>query len=198
MLSFKSVPCTKDCDLKSCKDLNEYIQNIDKCRGTAGVYRLTTKVLSFIPFTGSSNFYSGYKFSAVFELIEGIIILLLMCYYGCCCCVCDDTTNDEKWSLLAFGSFWSFLLTAINILRFAICEALAGSFELNYEFFLMMTTLVISIISSCIGCADKRCWIVSTIVNITVIELMEMARDVYIAIISENDGHGCPFIETWE
>ena len=62
----------------------------------------------------------------------------------------------------------------------------------------MMTTLVISIISCCCGCADKRCWIISAIVNITVIELMEMARDVYIAVYSEKDGHGCPFIETWE
>ena len=197
MWSFKSVPCTKDCDLKSCKDLNDYIQNVDKCRGTAAVYRYTTKILSFIPFTGSSNFYSGYKFSAVFELIEGIVVLLFISC--CCCCCCSDTlSNDEKWSLLALDSIWSFLLTIISIVRFAICEALAGSFDLNYEFYLMMTTLVISIISFCCGCVDKRCWIISAIVNITVIELMEMARDVYVAINNENDGHGCPFIETWE
>ena len=200
MWNFKSVPCTKDCDLKSCKDLNDYIQNVDKCRGTAGVYRLVTKLLSFIPFTGASNFYSGNKFSAVFELIEGIVVLILLftCCSCCCCCFNNTVTNDEKQSLLAIASMWSFLLTAINIVRFVICEALADSFELNYELALMMMTLVLSIISCCCGWADERGWIVSTIVNIILIELVEMARDVYIAVYNEKDGHGCPFTETWE
>ena len=71
------------------------IQNVDKCRETAAVYRYTTKLLSFIPFTGASNFYSGNKFSAVFELIEGIVVLLFICY--CCGCCCNDNlTNNEN------------------------------------------------------------------------------------------------------
>ena len=197
MWSFKSVLCTKECDLKSCKDLSDYIQNVDKCRGTAAVHRYTTKLLSFIPFTGISNFYSGNKFSAVFEVIEGVTVVFLI--FCCCCCCCSDTLSDhEKQHLLAFGSLWSILITAINIVRYVICDALAGSFELNYEFSLMVTSLVISIISCLCGWGDKRCWIITTFINIIVIGVMEVARDVYMASNSENDGYGCPFIETWE
>ena len=174
--SFKSVVCMKDC-------------------GSAAVYRYAAIELSFIPFTGISNFYSGNNFSAVFEVIEGVVVLILIC--SCCCCYHDHSiSDDEKESLLAMNSVGSFILTAINILRCIICEASAGSFELNYEFSLMLTTLVITVISCCCGCAEKRSWVVTTFINIIVIGVMEVARDVYVATTSENDGNGCPFIET--
>ena len=193
MWNFKSVVCTKECDLKSCKNLNDYIRNLDECRGTAVVYRYIAVGLSFIPFTGISNFYSGNDFSAVFELAEGILLILLCCFCWCCCN--DDLSDDDEMILLACESVWSFLIAAVNIVRFVICEALADSLELNYEFFVMLITLVIAIVSCFGGCVEKRCWMAGAILNVIVIGLMEVTRDVYMAINSENAGNGCPFIE---
>ena len=196
MWSFKSALCAKDCDLKACKDVSDYIKNLDECRGTAGVYRYISIGLSFIPFTGISNFYSGNDFSAVFELAEGVIALILICFcYRICC---DDYLSDEDETiLLACESIWNFVLAAINILRFVICEALADSLELNYEFFIMMITLAIAAIYCYCGVVsgNKRRWMVGAIINVIVIGVTEVARDVYIATYSENAGDGCPFID---
>ena len=75
MWSFKIVFGNKDCDLKSCKSVDDYINNLDDYRGTAAVYRYFTVGLSMIPLTGISNFYSGNSFNGVFELAEGLIAL---------------------------------------------------------------------------------------------------------------------------
>ena len=64
-------------------------------------------------------------------------------------------------------------------MRFFICEALADSLELNYEFFIMLITLVIAIVSCCGGCVDKRCWMAGAILNVIVIGLMEVTRCSY-------------------
>ena len=45
----------EDCDLKSCKNVDDYIKNLDDCRGTAAVYRYFTVRLSMIPLTGFGN-----------------------------------------------------------------------------------------------------------------------------------------------
>ena len=192
MWSFKSVLGTKECDLKACKDVSDYIKNLDECRGTAGLYRYMAVGLSFIPLTGISNFYSGDDFSAVFELAEGIMALILICCFSWCCCIDDD---DEAFILLC-ESLWSFILAIINILRFIICEALADSLEFNYECFVMVVTLAFAIISCCGGCIDKRCWMACAIMNIIVVGVMEVVKDIVMGMYGENAGNGCPFIDS--
>ena len=180
----------KECDLKLCKDVSEYIKNTDGCRGTAGVYKNITIGLSFIPLTGISNFYRGNHFDGIFEIIEGLIAL-----FGICCCWCyySDTARHNHYNddhpLLFWELFWSILLAVINIVRYAICQsASADSFKL-YEFSLMTTTLVISLISCCCG-ENKRCWVASVIINAAVVGLMELIKDVCL----DTDGNGCPFL----
>ena len=80
MWSFKVVLCNKDCDLKSCRSVDDYIKNLDSCRGTAAVYRYTTVALSMIPLTGISNFYSGNTFDAVFKLANSTIFHMVWLY----------------------------------------------------------------------------------------------------------------------
>jgi len=83
MCNFKIVLCNKDCDLKLYKDVNDYIKNVDDCRGKAAVsYRLTTIILSMIPLSGISKIYSRNYFDAVFEGLEGGITLfsIFQCY----------------------------------------------------------------------------------------------------------------------
>ena len=193
MWSFKIVLGNKECDLKLCKDVSEYIKNTDGCRGTTGVYKSLAIGLSLIPLTGISNFYCGNILNGIFEAIEGLIILFAI---GCCCCYfCEDTLDDNiDIPFLLCESFCSLLLAAINILRYAICQLDSiDSFKL-YEFSLMMTSLAISLIFCCCGYADKRGWITSIIINAIVVGLMEVIRDVYMDIYNENDGNGCPFI----
>jgi len=57
-----------------------------------------------------------------------------------------------------------------------MCEASIELFQL-YEFSLMMTSLVISLLFYGCGCANKICWVVSLILNVTAIGLMEMVRN---------------------
>ena len=196
MWSFKIVLCSKDCDLKLCKSLKDYINNIDECRGTAAVYRSTTIGLSLIPLTGFGNFYSGNKFDGAFKIAEGIIALLSIC---CCCAYVNGSPHNDDDLILACELFWSVLLMAVNIVRYAMCIASTNSFDsynYAYEFCLMMTTMAISLIFGCCGCASrrKRPWIVSAILNVIVVILMETIRDVYMAANYENDWNGCPFI----
>jgi len=190
--SFKIVLCNKDCDLKLCKDLSDYIKNADDCRGTAAVYRSYTQVLSMIPLpaAGISKIYSGNYFDAVFEILEDVIALLSICH---CCCLCD-TRNVDDDPLLACGAFWSFLLAVINVVRYVICQALTESYQLSYELSLMITSLAISLVFCCCGCANNRCWIASLILNVIAVGLMEMIRDFYMATYSDTDGNGCPFV----
>ena len=177
----------KECDLKLCKDMSEYIKNTDGCRGTAGVYKNITIGLSLIPLTGISNFYCGNHFDGIFEIIEGLIVLFAIC--GCCCYSHNNRVhNADDIPFFFCESFWSFLLAAINIVRYAILASTDPSKP--YEFSLMMTSLVISLIFCFCGCANKKCWVVSIIINAIVVGLMEVIRDVYM----ENDGNGCPFI----
>ena len=77
--------------------------------------------------------------------------------------------------------------------RCIVCTVLTNSFEV-YEFSLAMTTVVISLIFCCCGCAERKCWIASAILNVIVVGLMETIRDVYMASYNENDGNGCPFV----
>ena len=199
MWSFKIVVCNNDCDLKSCKNVDDYIKNLDECRGTAAVYRYTTAALSFIPLTGIGNFYSARKFDAVFEIIEGIIAFLTVC---CCCAYCCDDLRgrDDDNPLLGFELLLSFLLAVVSIVRCIMCTAASiENFDLlellyHYEFYLSMVTVVISLIFCCCGCAERKCWIASAILNVIVVAVMEIIRDVYMAINNENDGNGCPFI----
>ena len=191
MWSFKTVLCNKDCDLKLCKNVDDYIKNFDDCRGTAAVNRIITIGLSMIPLTGISNFYCGNIFDGVFELAEGLIALLSICC-GCIYC-CDEIQYRNDDSCIPLLVCWSLLLAAISIVRCVVCTILTNSFEL-YEFSLAMTTVVISLIFCCCGCADRRCLIVSAIVNMIAVGLMEIIRDVYMASYNENDGNGCPFV----
>ena len=192
MWSFKIV-CSKECDLKSCKSLDDFIKNLDDCRGNAAVKKYIAVVLSVIPLTGLGNFYSGNKFDGIFELAEGIIVLISIC---CCCihCRCDEN-GDDSYEMFTCELFCSYLLMLINIVRFMVYAALTYSFD-SYKFCLMITTVVISLIFSCCGCATKEkiCWIAPIIVNVVVVVLMELIRDVYIAASNENDWNGCPFI----
>ena len=146
-----------------------------------------------IPLTGICNFYSGNNFDGVFELVEGLIALFSICC-GCIYC-CDEIQhrNDDTHPLLVCELACSLLLAAISIVRCVICTVLTNSFEL-YEFSLAMTTVVISLIFCCCGCADRRCLMASTIVNVIVVGLMETIRDVYMASYNENDGNGCPIV----
>ena len=193
MWNFKIVLCNKDCDLKSCRSVDDYINNLDNCRGTAPVYRHTTIALSKIPLTGISNFYSGNTFDGVFELVEGLVALFSICCCTCClyCCEGFQHRHDDN-PVLYCQLFWSLLLAAINIVRYVICT---NSFEISYEFFLAMVTVVIPLIFCRCGCVvEKRCLIASAIVNVIVVGLMEMIKDGYMAANNENDGNGCPFI----
>ena len=63
-------------------------------------------------------------------------------------------------------------------MRYVICAISTNSFEFSYELSLAMITTVILLIFCCCGCAEKRCFIASAIVNVTVVVLMEMIRDV--------------------
>ena len=198
MWSFKIVVSNNDCDLKSCKNVDDYIKNLDECRGTAAVYRYTTAALSVIPLTGIGNFYSGRKFDAVFEIIEGIIALLVTCC--CCCAYCLDNlhhhNDDDDNPLLCCELFWSLLLAVVSIVRCIMCtETSIENFDLlelfnHYEFYLAMVTVVISLIFCCCGCVNRRCWITSAILNVIVVAVMEISRDLYVAFKHEND----PFI----
>ena len=100
MWSFKIVLCNKDCDLKSCKNVDDYITNLDDCRGTAAVYRYFSIGLGMIPLTGICNFYSGNNFDGVFELVEGLVALFSI-WCGCIYC-CDEIQhrNDNTHPLL--------------------------------------------------------------------------------------------------
>ena len=194
MWSFKIVLCNKDCDLKLCKDVSDYIKNADDCRGTAAVvYRFTTQALSMIPLTGINNFYSGNYFNAVFEVLEGVIVLFSLRQ----CCRLNDVLHTDDDPLLACRpyAFWSFLLAVINVVRYVTICLSTKSFQL-YEFSLMLTTVVIFLLFYCCarGCANKKCWIVSSVVNAIVVALMEIARDIYMTSYSDSDGNGCPFI----
>ena len=188
MWSFEIVLGNKDCDLKSCRSVDDYIKNLDNCRGTAAVYRYFAVGLSVIPLTGISNFYSGNIFDGAFELVEGLVALISIC---CCCVYCFNEDQCDDNPLLFF---WSFLLATINIVRCIICALSTNSFEFSYELSLAMVTAVISIILCCCGCAEKRCVIASVIVNVIVVVLMEMIKDFYMAVTNENDGNGCPII----
>lgn len=181
---------SKDCDLKLCKDVNEYINNFDECRGTAGVYRYLTVGLSVIPLTGIGNVYSGNTFDAVFELLEGMVALVAICAF---CGYCADDMPNDCHPALVCESICSFLLVIINVVRYAICQASADSFML-YEFSLLTTTTIITFVFSCCGCcAEKRCFIV-LFINVIVVIVMEVIRDIYNASYNENDWNGCPFI----
>ena len=185
---------SKDCDLKSCKNRQDYINNIDECRGTAAVYRSITVGLSFFPLMGVGNFYSGNIFDGTFKVVEGIMAILSLC---CCCIYICDSPHHDVEPIIACECFWSLLLMAVNIVRYTICIVSTKSLDpYVYELSLMMTTMAISLIFSCCGCAsgEKRCWIASAIVNVIVVVLMETARDVYMAKYYENDWNGCPFI----
>ena len=196
MWSFKIVLCNKECDLKLCKDVNDYIKNADDCRGTAAaVYRSTTQALSIIPLSGINKIYSGNYFDAVFEVLEGVIALISIFYCCCCCCNFDDVCKDDDHPLLAWGTILSFLLAFIDVVRYVISEASIESFQL-YEFSLMITSIVIFLVFFCCGfhSANKSCWIASFILNVIAVGLMEMIRDIYMATISDSDGNGCPFV----
>ena len=194
MWSFKIVLCNKDCDLKLCKDVNDYIKNADDCRGTAAVsYRSTTIILSMIPLSGINKLYSGNYFDAVFEGLEGVIALISICKCYCCCRYLDDVRKDDNHPLLACRACRSFLLILINVARYVISEVSTESLQL-YEFSLMMTSIVIPLLFFCCGCVKKKCWFVSIILNLITVGLMEVTRDIYMATYSDSDGNGCPFV----
>lgn len=176
-----------------CRSVGHYIKNLDDCRGIAAVYRSTTVALSLIPLTGIGNFYSGNSFDGNFELAEGLIALFSL-WCGCVYCCNEFQRRHDDNPLLCCELIWSLLLAAINIVRYIICAVSTNSLEFNYELSLAMVTVVISLIFCYCGCAEKRCLIGSGIVNVIVVGLMEMIRDVHKAANNENDGNGCPFI----
>ena len=107
MWSSKIVFGNKDCDLKSCRSVGDYIKNLDDCRGTAAVYRYFTVGLSMIPLTGISNFYSGNSFDGAFELVEGLVAIWCGCIY--CCDEFqrrDDSSPCHCYFLNYFGAFY--------------------------------------------------------------------------------------------
>ena len=75
--------CNKDCDLKSCRSVDDYIKNLGNCRETAAAYRYLTVGLSMIPLTGISNFYRRNSFDALFELAKGLVTLISICDQIC-------------------------------------------------------------------------------------------------------------------
>ena len=186
-----------ECDLQRCKSLDDYRRNTGNCREPDGaVNREDIIWWSYIPFTGIGNFYSYNTFYGGFELVEGLLFVFTI---FCCCCYCciDDLRNDPDHGLLCIEAASSLILTILTVVK-VVLIILSGSFEW-YEFAIMAMSILISFISCTCVCNSNstmkmRCWITSAFLNAIVVGVMEMARDVYMANYSENDGKGCPFV----
>lgn len=60
---------------------------------------------------------------------------------------------------------------------------------------IMIVSVLISLMFyNCVRHSSMRCWIASAFINVIVVGVMEMARDINMANYSEKDGRGCPFI----
>ena len=182
-----------ECDLKLCNSRDDYIKNTDNCRQPdEAVHRNDVIWWSYIPFNGIRNFYSYNKCYRGFELVEGLVFLYAI-FSSCCYCCVDHLKKDPSSVPLCHLAFSSIILTAVTVVKVVaiICN---GSFEW-YEFAIMIMSILISFIScNCNSRSNLRCWMISAFVNAIVVGVMEVARDVYMANYSENDGKGCPFI----
>ena len=68
-----------DCGSTYCKSWSEYYNDKDRCRTKGGVDKATMNLLSWIPLTGFSSFYSGKQLDGIFEAIHGFSTLILSC-----------------------------------------------------------------------------------------------------------------------
>ena len=169
-----------------CKTWNEYFENFHDCRTTGAVDRLTTFLLSFVPFTGLNNFYRRDPVTGFYELMNGIMMILCITVLGIC-----HNPNARRYNHEA--SFWAvFIGIAIAFLDLAKVMQMVddnGSVD-KCE----ILVIFISIMIVLVHCTQMEYSIISTFtVTFFVTGMLETLRDIFTAGLYTEDGTGCPF-----
>jgi len=93
-----------------CGTWPDHIHDVDGCRTLGGVDKYTMQLLSFIPYTGISSFYSKRHFHGVFELLHGFFAIILGCF-------CSHAHKGSGKDAEAIATFFIALLVILNFMK---------------------------------------------------------------------------------
>ena len=166
MLSCISSGCC--CSKTLCKTWDDYFDDLNGCRSVGAVDRVTTEVLSYVPFVGLSNFYMGNKFNGSCELVNAAMIIFSI--LAACCC---HTPRDTD-CVAAYIALFTVILDLVKIIHMFTM----GSAD-TYEIVLMIITIALI---CCVGSTHDEVYGIIPAILVTVVTgVLETARDLYAA-----------------
>ena len=173
------------CSKTLCETWSNYFSDLNGCRSIGAVDRVTTEVLSYVPFVGLSNFYMGYKFNGFCELFNAVMMIISI--LGACSC--------HKRGSDAIGGYIGIFTVILDLVKI-IHMFTMGSAD-TYEIVLMIISIALIYLycSSCVDCTNDEAYCIILAIFVTVATgILETVRDVYVAAYYDRDGNDCPFI----
>ena len=163
-----------------CDTWPDHIYDVGGCRTQGGVDKHTMQLLSFIPYTGISSFYSKKHFHGVVELLHGFFAIILGCF----------ASHAHKGSSTDAEAIATFFIVSLAILNFMKLIISSTKTEFGFEVVIMLVSLVQSFDD-----LNNEHHVTKALHFTGRMGLGHAIKHVVLVLINmEVDGSGCPFI----
>lgn len=165
-----------------CKTWEDYFSDTTGCRSNGAVDRLTTELMSLIPFSGLSNFYKGNKFDGWCEVINAVMAVISIL----AACSCHTHDADCIAAYIAIGTILLDFAKIIHMIAIGSAD--------TYEIVIMITSIIFIYLYCCAAGAKVYGINPATLIVTIATGALETFRDIYTAAYNDKDGNDCPFI----